>query len=259
MRKSSRHLSSLISHLSSLTRKTVSRFTLIELLVVIAIIAILAAMLMPALQQARDRARTSNCLNNLKQLALAGTQYSSDYDDYLVFASGTNTTLVYTSIAWYQQLEKYCSVSTFDCPGGPRHTRRYDVGVKFSDGSLFKGTYSVQRVTGRGGQAGDVFRKLTDVTRPSRVPMYMDGNYNKSLGAGAFTAYSTKNLVPDVGNYVITDSNYSGHPYASLLGLWHNRSANHSNLDGSGHNLTHQEVISKYTSAVAITSLMKGE
>jgi prepilin-type N-terminal cleavage/methylation domain-containing protein/prepilin-type processing-associated H-X9-DG protein len=56
-------------------------FTLIELLVVIAIIAILAAILFPVFAKAREKARTTSCLNNLKQLNLGFIQYVQDYDE----------------------------------------------------------------------------------------------------------------------------------------------------------------------------------
>jgi prepilin-type N-terminal cleavage/methylation domain-containing protein/prepilin-type processing-associated H-X9-DG protein len=90
-------------------------FTLIELLVVIAIIAILAAILFPVFAKAREKARQTACLNNLKQVALAIQMYVQDYDQtfpmtYYYFNGGT-------AFSWVHAIQPYVKATgSFACP-----------------------------------------------------------------------------------------------------------------------------------------------
>ena len=101
------------------TVRSIRAFTLIELLVVIAIIAILAAILFPVFAQAREKARQTSCLNNLKQIGLGATMYAQDYDENLPFPYNLANwdRWCEDGVTWRQRILPYTKNSQiFVCP-----------------------------------------------------------------------------------------------------------------------------------------------
>ncbi len=99
-------------------RKKEIYFTLIELLIVISIIAILASLLLPALQSAREQAKSINCASRLKQCGLSVSMYMNDYNDNFSIAYGTSSSG--DRKVWYNFLiaDKYISKKLISCPSG---------------------------------------------------------------------------------------------------------------------------------------------
>ena len=178
------------------------QFTLIELLVVIAIIAILAAMLLPALNKARESARKNNCLGNNKQIITGCLMYVDDND---VFPS-LNNAKGYGFAGWKWQISSYMGIKVedyrldtakaeaeavlgqgaFKCPSHVANRNLFTTAKALFDGGYGYNWYG--NVNGRCNGMGYIacYVKPNNIFRPSDVLVTGDsGDKISSAGEGA--------------------------------------------------------------------------
>jgi prepilin-type N-terminal cleavage/methylation domain-containing protein/prepilin-type processing-associated H-X9-DG protein len=151
-------------------------FTLIELLVVIAIIALLMAILIPALNRAREQGKRAACVHNLRGLVLAWLMYAEDYDGRLVRANAGDagwvrllgTTPLQNTVE--EQLDairtgllyEYTRMTdVYRCPVSERDEMRTYSAVHAMNGAKFTGS-------------GDVYKRLSDIRRPGERLVFLD-------------------------------------------------------------------------------------
>ncbi len=183
-----------------------SVFTLIELLVVIAIIAILASLLLPALQSAKESARSSLCLSNLKQLGLASLLYAGDMDEQLPAAyNGDGAVPAY----WYQVIAEYAR--------SPENSDRYALlgcpTANYTGDQKFPRLYGPNgHVIIHGGGAPPNRMRLRNVYRPALISVFMDAAMSGDTGS-AKESYLFTHAPHAWFTWVW---NYDANPYQSL-------------------------------------------